>query len=150
MSGPYAPGFEIVVPGEPHGQGRPKATSIGGKARVYTPTKTRSHAVYVQGHWQQAGSPRLDPSRPYGIMLVSLRERPAGHLNSKGHLNKKGLATPYPTSKPDTDNEIKQYLDALCAVGAMPDDRLCAYIVAEKCWTEADGHARVVFRTWSL
>lgn len=120
--------FTLFVPGPAHGQAR-----TGGNGRIrYTPPKTRAHAQKVQTEWIAAGRPHL-PDLPYSLRLTSVRRRPASHLNSKGEVNAIGRRQ-YVPGKPDLDNEVKQVLDALCAVSAIPDDRLLVAIRARKEW----------------
>lgn len=118
--------FSLFVPGPPQGQGRARS----GNGRMYTPTATREHAAKIQMVWLSEGSPRL-PDGPYTMTLTSGRKRPASHLTKSGELNAEGRRHPVP-GKPDLDNEVKQYLDALCAVGAIPDDRLLTRLRASK------------------
>lgn len=132
--------FALVIPGKAHGQGRARS----GQGRVYTPTATRTHAAKVQTEWIAAGRPRLADGTHYVVRITSLRKRPADQLNTKGELNAKGLRTPYP-GKPDLDNEIKQYLDALVACGALPDDRFLVKVTADKAWALTDGPECVLF-----
>lgn len=127
--------FTLFVPGPAHGQGRARS----GNGRVYTPQPTREHAAKIQMVWLSEGRPTL-PDGPYTMTLVSGRRRPASHLNRNGELNAAGKRTPVP-GKPDLDNEVKQYLDALCAVNAVPDDRWLTRLRATKkyVWGATEG-----------
>ena len=39
--------IEFTIPGPPVGKGRPRATTVGGMARMYTPKKTASYEGLV-------------------------------------------------------------------------------------------------------
>ena len=108
--------YTFAVPLAPKGKGRPRATSIGGHARVYTPKKTRT--------WERDFAIVAGQHRPKGIILgpisvgiVAVFPRPkymARVSKTTGHL----LGGHSPdrcahTSKPDGDNVAKAVLDAL-------------------------------------
>lgn len=127
---------EIVlkVDGRPHGQGRGRVgiNPGTGRAQVFTPAATRAFASRVQDEWVRAGKPRLDKG-PYVLWLVAQHERPPSHFLKDGSLSSVGRKARYP-GKPDIDNVVKGVLDALVAVGAIPDDRLLVEIRARKVW----------------
>lgn len=130
--------FSLAIPGRPHGQER-----TGGNGRVrFTPAATRAHAARVHAEWVTAGRPCLPAGSYYSFAVVSVRRRPASHLNTKGAVNATGRRFPFP-GKPDLDNEIKALLDALVACGAIPDDRFARHIAGWKRWA-AEGESEGV------
>lgn len=100
------------VPGRLAGKGRPRATLVGGHARLYTPAETRSAEDRVRDAWRAAGSPYLGDG-PVTLELVIGTERPAGHWTSRGELSAAGQRVPFPARKPDADNQLKLVGDAL-------------------------------------
>lgn len=129
-SGEIFDAFELFLPGQAHGQGRARA----GNGRVYTPAATRAHAERVQGEWIAADRPTLPADCWYVLYVNSWRARPASHYLSDGtSLSATGRRSRYP-GKPDCDNELKAIADALVACGAIPDDRLCVAMRADKHW----------------
>lgn len=139
--------FSLTIPGRPHGQER-----TGGNGRVrFTPAATRAHAARVHAEWVAAGRPCLPAGSYYSFEVVSVRRRPASHLNTKGGVNATGRRFPFP-GKPDLDNEFKALLDALVACGAIPDDRFAHHIAGWKRWTEGaepEG-VRITAGSWPL
>lgn len=100
------------VPGRLAGKGRPRATVIGGKARMYTPAATASAEDRVREAWRAEGCPYLGE----GALSIEVRlyeQRPAGHFTSKGALSAAGKRKLYPAHKPDLDNVLKLVGDAL-------------------------------------
>lgn len=124
--------LRLVIPGPPQGQGRPRiGRGPGGRPMAFTPAATRTYAQLVQGEWIAAGRPSL-PAGPFQLSVWARFERPASHVGTRG-LTAVGRRAPFP-GKPDLDNIVKGVLDALCAVGALPDDRHLVDLVAWKRW----------------
>lgn len=135
--------LRLVIPGPPQGQGRPRiGKGAGGRPMAFTPTATRAYAQQIQGEWIAAGRRWLS-SGPYRLELTSYAARPAGHYRKDGTLSAAGERATHP-GKPDLDNVIKGVLDALCAVGAVPDDRFLVEIDACKRWAGRESQPRVI------
>lgn len=100
------------IPGKLTGKGRPRATLVAGRPRLYTPAETRSAETRVRDAWRAAGSPYLGDG-PLTLELVIGHERPAGHWTSRGDLSAAGRRMPFPAKKPDADNQLKLLADAL-------------------------------------
>ncbi len=100
------------IPGHLAGKGRPRATLVGGHARLYTPAATRTAEDRVRDAWRAAGSPYMGDG-PLTLELVIGHERPAGHWTSRGELSAAGRRMPFPAKKPDADNQLKLVGDAL-------------------------------------
>ena len=99
----------FIIPMEPRGKGRPRATSIGGRARQYTPKSTR--------RWESEFAARAerympaDPlCGPVALMVVFVFKRPQRLNRKKDH---EGLI-PH-DRKPDLDNCLKSTIDGLGA-----------------------------------
>ena len=139
--------FEIVVPGEPRGVGRPRfGRGRDGSPRVYVALADREYADRIALAWRDAGCPYL-PSTPWRCELVAEMERPKAHRRASGELSAKGLQLPHPTRKPDADNILK-VVDALVRVAAVPDDASLVEARVVKTWAE-HGEPRLVIRVES-
>jgi Holliday junction resolvase RusA-like endonuclease len=106
----------LVIPGEPIAKGRPRATVRGGKVRTFTPERTREAEAYVirlaAERW--AGPPLSGPVRLrveafFPIRASWSKARQASEVGQP-HL-----------IKPDADNLLKLYADALNGI-AYEDD----------------------------
>lgn len=138
--------FALFVPGPPRGAGRPRFARAGNGVRTFTDAATRSYAQLVQGEWIAAGRPVL-PDGPYRIELLAALDRPEGHFRRDGlRLSAAGRRAPWPTRAPDVDNLAKIFLDSLCAVGALPDDRKLVDLRVAKSW---GAHEGVHVRAWA-
>lgn len=101
----------FFVPGMPVGKGRPRATNIGGKARMYTPAKTASYESLVAwaAHDAMAGRAALDG--PVVLELQVAMPVPSSWSRRARAAALADLAPP--TRKPDIDNVIKIICDAV-------------------------------------
>lgn len=118
----------LRVPGEPRGQARARHSRWGTH-------KAEGQADYedtIKTVWIQAGRPQL-PSGPYRVEVRAYMARPQGHYRKDGSLSTAALRSPHPTKRPDADNFLKQ-VDALVAVGALPDDAAMVEAVVRKVW----------------
>lgn len=130
MSAPKPKTLEFFVCGAPAPQPRPRATVVGGRARIYNPKLGRewkdavSFTARLASH--EAG---VDPLT--GVYLVGPVElemefvlpRPKSHLGTgrnQGTLKKS--APQFHTTKPDCDNLAKGVADA-CSDVVYSDDR---------------------------
>ena len=109
--------FECLVPGPPIGKGRPRASSMGGHIRLYTPKKTadweRSAALLARREWCRGPSEDLCRAD-----IVAVFSRPQRLLRKKDPLQRI-----YHGSKPDIDNVAKSVLDSLVMAGVIRDDK---------------------------
>ena len=110
--------WSATIPGAPIGKGRPRATSVNGFIRTYTPKKTaQREAVAASTLMDKWGRPPLDG--PVSVGVLALFPRPQRMLWKK----KPMLREPY-CQKPDADNVVKAVLDALEKAGVLRDDKL--------------------------
>lgn len=123
----------FTIPGEPVGKGRPRATTIGGHARLFTPKKTRSWErlaadVMVLTWCRIPGCRGQGPIRvPVRVVVEAVCSRPkrlvprsmGGTLAKSSKLSDGRLWRP---TKPDADNVAKAALDALVLAGIILDD----------------------------
>ena len=103
------PALLVTIPGALRGKQRPRASSIGGKARVYTPAATVNAEAHVkQCCINQVGSPCLDGSLAVRVGIsVGI---PASWSKRKQAAALAGEVKP--TGKPDLDNCVKLLMDA--------------------------------------
>lgn len=125
---------EFVVPGEVRGKMRPKASSFGGHAKVYTPSKQIEYENWVRLCYQEA-YPNEKPMEGPLYAIVNVNMRVPKSASKKKRLTMLTGETK-PTKKPDLDNCIKQ-LDALNGV-AFADDSQIVEIHATKSFAEED------------
>jgi Holliday junction resolvase RusA-like endonuclease len=118
----------FVVPGDPHGKGRPKASSRGGFVRMYTPALTRQYEDKIArlGEIARGDWPVLDT--PISLRVIAHHPIPASWSKKKQQLALAGDCIP---GKPDLDNVAKAVLDALNGVIYL-DDKQVVRLVAEK------------------
>ncbi len=136
--------FEIVVPGEPRGAGRPRfGRGRDGTPRAYTATADREYAGRISTAWRDAGCPYI-PGGAWTCELTAYMERPRDHYRADGTLSPRGERAEHPGRKPDADNILK-VIDALVAVQAVPDDRFLIDARVVKRWAD-EGEARLVVR----
>lgn len=136
--------FEIVVPGEPRGAGRPRfGRGRDGSPRAYTAKADREYAGRIATAWRDAGCPYI-PGGAWTCELTAYMERPRDHYRADGTLSQRGERSHHPSRKPDADNILK-VVDALVAVQAVPDDRFLIDARVVKRWAD-EGEARLVVR----
>ncbi len=124
----------FVVPGLPQGKGRPRASTIGGKVRMFTPARTVSYEAQLKHFAHEAmRAAGLDPM--VGPLAVSVL---AAWPKAASWSKKKAAATRWHTSRPDADNIVK-CLDGLNGV-VWQDDAQVADIHVRKVYTD-DGSA---------
>lgn len=128
-------GFKFVVLGEPVAQPRPRATSIGGMARMYEAAKDHPIHAYkdaVALYCRQAM--QADPlTGPVRVHLLFCHELPKTYHRKRNPPKEQWKAT-----KPDLDNLTKAVLDALNGV-AWQDDSQVVWLNSQKV-TAAQGH----------
>ncbi len=116
--------YHFKVPGDPVAKGRPRATTIGGHARLYTPAKTVSFERRVREAAEAAGVAVLDG--PVHLTVLAVWAWP----KSK-HRKRKPRGWEYRSGGPDLDNIAKAVADALNSV-AYFDDRQIAKLSCGK------------------
>jgi Holliday junction resolvase RusA-like endonuclease len=122
----------FVVPGQPVGKGRPRASSRGGFVRMYTDAKTLSYeqliakqATYAMGNLAEM------LYTPISMRIVALYNIPVSWSKRKQQLALSGDLIP---GKPDLDNVAKAVLDALNGV-VYEDDKQVIRLVIEKSYS---------------
>ena len=114
----------FTVPGDPVGKGRPRATTIGGHARMYTPAKTAAYeelvAVYASAAMKKA--PLLE--HPVRLHLGIYCKVPGTWSKKRRADALAGIERP--AKKPDIDNIIKAVADGMNGVVWVDDSQIVA------------------------
>lgn len=133
----------FTIPGPPKGKGRPRATTVGGHARMYTDKKTASYESLVRLVAEQARGALSPLEGPLGVAIHIVLPRPKRLMR---RADPAGLLVCW--SKPDTDNVVKAVLDGCACLWR--DDAQVARLEAWKDYAEKDGSPRVGVRVWEL
>lgn len=109
----------FTVPGAPVGKGRPRATAIAGRARLYTPARTAAYEglVALAARAAMAGRPLLEGA----VALNVHADCPVPASWSRKRQAEALAGSLMPTTKPDADNLLKAICDGLNGV-AWRDD----------------------------
>lgn len=126
--------INIVVPGKPVPQGRPRFTRQAGYVRAYDPKGSKDYKTLIRNEIQPLfyQRPRFQPiPKGCAVSLTLFIYRPMlkGFTPRKQEQAEAGILRP--TQKPDTDNYLKGVLDALNTV-IFEDDSQVVDIVAKK------------------
>lgn len=99
----------FTVPGAPVGKGRARATTIGGRARLYTPAKTAAYEGLVALAARQAMGDRVPLEGPVAMDVAIWCAVPASWSQRKRRQALEGAI--WPATKPDASNIIKAVED---------------------------------------
>lgn len=120
----------ICIPGEPVGKGRPRVSTIGGHARMFTPAKTKSYEETVKSE-AVASMRGMEPlSGPVALRLELYLGVPASY--PKGRRAKCLSGEIWPTKKPDIDNVVKAICDAFNGVVWIDDVQVVSMAVVKR------------------
>lgn len=124
----------VIIEGEPVGKGRPKATTIGGGARMYTPAKTKNYEAMVKAEASKSMAGLLPFVVPCLVEMRIVLGVPASYSKKKREACLAGDILP--TKKPDSDNVIKAIFDAFNGV-VWNDDVQATDLIVRKRFGEA-------------
>ncbi len=125
--------IEFTIPGEARGKQRPRATKQG---RVYTPKETVNAEAFIRmiAAAAMAGRPPLEGAV---IMTIDIRVGiPKSFTKKKRAAALTGELSP--VTKPDLDNVVKLYSDAINGI-VYKDDKQIVLLVAGKKYHEQPG-----------
>lgn len=116
--------LKFTVLGDAVGQGRPRFTTINGHPKAYDTKQSREEKAAIRLIAQQAIKEQhwAFPSQdmPVKVEIVSYRQAPR---STQRWLAEAGIGGEVvPLTKPDVDNVVKLYLDAMNGV-VFPDDK---------------------------
>lgn len=102
--------IEFTVYGEPVAQGRPRATTINGRVKMYDPKKSSEYKNYIRlVASQHAPKELLDG--PLQLDVKIYKPTLKSFSKKKKEMAEQGVLRP--TTKPDVDNYVKAIKDAL-------------------------------------
>lgn len=131
--------FRVFIAGTPCGQPRPRGTSLGGRVRMYSPTKigkgtkagVRTHPIVIWRQLLTLGLNPLIPREPIDFpVFVTMHfyfPRPAKLMARKATDGEIRYV-----SKPDADNVAKPILDVMTECRIWTDDTLADITVRRK------------------
>lgn len=116
--------LKFMVMGDPVGQGRPRFTTIGGHVKAYDGKGSVEEKAAIRLMAQEAMRKQnwAFPSQdmPITVQIISYRKVPK---SKQRWFAEAGLQEDiFPLAKPDADNVVKLYLDAMNGV-VYPDDK---------------------------
>lgn len=143
--------FIATINQAPHGKGRPRATSINGRARLFTPTATREWEHFAAAELRTAWASAVSAEGPLGLEIVAVFARTAALLKQdrRGAYKHPMYRLPY-TQKPDADNVAKSACDALQNAGVIGDDKQIALLTIGKHYAMIGELPHVEIRLWSM
>ena len=142
--------FLAVIHQAPLGKGRPRAVSVGGRARVYTPTATADWEHYAALELRSQYESSGPMTGPLGCEIVAVFARTAALLRKvRGEYKCPTWRLPHAV-KPDADNVAKSVLDAVEKAGIICDDKQIALLTVGKHYAMIHEEPRVEVRIWSL
>jgi Holliday junction resolvase RusA-like endonuclease len=119
----------FTIPGPAVAKGRPRATTIGGKARMYTPPKTERYESKVAMFAQQAMGGREPMQGALAVRIDAILPIPASWSKKARQEAAEGFKLP--TSRPDADNIAKACIDGANGI-LWHDDSQIVYLAIEK------------------
>ncbi len=126
----------FVVPGEAVGKGRPRVSTIGGHARMFTPQKTANYETLIAMAAQQAMAGRELIGGPVLIEMKIMVSVAASWSKKK---TAEALAGDVmPTKKPDADNVLKAICDGINGI-VFKDDVQVVNVSLSKRFSETPG-----------
>lgn len=112
----------FTIPGEPVAKGRPRATTVGGHARMYTPAKTAAYeqlvAVYAAAAMKK--SPLLE--HPVRVRVEFYCRIPGTWSKKRKSAALAGIERP--AKAPDIDNCCKSVFDGMNGVVWIDDSQI--------------------------
>lgn len=126
----------FIVPGEAVGKGRPRVSTVGGHARMFTPAKTANYETLIAMAAQQAMQGRELIAGP--VMLEMKISVSVAASWSKKKTAAALLGTVMPTKKPDADNVLKAICDGINGI-VFKDDVQVVNVSLSKRFSETPG-----------
>lgn len=123
--------LKFEVPGSPIGQGRPKFSTINGRAKAYDPEKSRNYKAYVKLLATQAMKEQRFTmiDGPCCLDIIACFEVPKSKSKKFRQAALEGRELP--TKKPDLSNIVKGIEDALNGLVYRDDAHLVALCVSK-------------------
>jgi len=126
----------LSIPGLPVGKGRPRITR---NKIAYTPKQTRTQEAFIKALFVQKYPGHVILDGPLEMTVLAFFPIPKSA--SKSAKNSMILGGTFPTRKPDADNLLKVFMDALSGL-AYRDDAQIVSVMLDKRYSE-NPHAEV-------
>lgn len=123
--------MNIIIPGNPESQLRPRSTRYGNSIRLYDPKKTANYKEYVRLTAKNQCNRQFNGALVANISFY--RQIPKS--TSKKLRKLKNARIVRPTVKPDIDNMTKAILDSLNGI-AWDDDSQVVSLIANKYYSD--------------
>lgn len=114
--------LKIEVPGEAIAKQRPRATVIGGHAKIYTPKETINYESYIKYIFSQKYPNFVPLESPISMAIHIFKTIPSSQSEKRKELMRKQEIKP--TTKPDIDNVAKLISDALNKLAYKDDNQI--------------------------
>ncbi len=117
----------LIVPGDPVGKGRPRFTRSG---IAFTPAKTRNHEAYIRALFvaKYPGFELLDGPLEMEIVVCFPIPKSATKKRRQDMLWQREM----PTKKPDVDNLVKVFADALNGLAYRDDSQIVSLAIVKQ------------------
>lgn len=141
--------MEKFIKGIPKPQPRPRATSHGGRARVYNPpTANEWKSKVMEGLISYAHE---DSKEPFILFLTFFMPRPKSHYGTgRNSRLLKANAPIFHTQTPDIDNLTKAVMDAMTVINIWRDDSQVLSVTSTKSWADTPEDVGVEITTQKL
>ena len=116
---------ELTVPGKPQGKQRPRWSRVG----MHTPKDTLNYESYIKSLFTIKYPNFTLMEGPLEVEMAVFMGIPSSTSKKKSELMMKCYIRP--TKRPDLDNIIKIYCDALESVAYKNDSQIVTYIVSK-------------------
>ncbi len=126
----------FTVYGEPQGKARPRFRKVGNFVQTYTPQKTKSYEDEIKMFARAAMGSSKPLETPVDLYLYIRKGIPASY--SKKRRNDCISGTEQVTTKPDIDNVLKAFMDAMNGIVYL-DDKQIVTINCAKVYSEVSG-----------
>lgn len=127
---PWGDLITFNVEGQPVAKGRPRATTVGGMARLYTPAKTRSYEDQIRIAAACAMGDRTPVQGEVTITVTACIAIPKSFSKKKTADAVRGSIRP--VTRPDADNYAKAALDGCNGILFRDDSQITDLIVRKR------------------
>ena len=124
---------EFTVMGEPKGKGRPRFNPCAKGSRPRTPEGTLVYENLIGWEYRRQCKEAFPPDVPVRMSVTAYYAIPKSGSRKRKRLMEDGAIRP--TKKPDIDNVVKVYADALNGI-AYHDDTQIVSLVCEKYYSD--------------
>jgi len=128
--------ISFFIPGEPVAQGRPRATTINGRPRMYDAPKSATYKNMVSMVASRKMEKSILMEGAVGVTIIVHKTIPKSWSKKKQAQAIEGDI--YPIGRPDIDNYVKAVFDGLNGI-VFRDDSQVTHIIASKIYASTPG-----------